>query len=94
MHGKTDQITHDSQGLFDGIGSPLTATRYHSLIVDQDTLSNQFEVSAWSDTADGTREIMGIRHKSYPVFGLQFHPESFLTDDGTKILDNFLQVRN
>ena len=92
MHGKTDQIYHDQQGLFEGLENPLTATRYHSLIVQPDTLSDQFEVTAWSDAPDGTREIMGIRHRELPVFGLQFHPESFLTDTGTQMLQRFLAV--
>jgi anthranilate synthase component 2 len=94
MHGKTDRIHHDNQGLFAGLQNPLTATRYHSLIVQPDTLSGDFDVSAWSDAADGTREIMGIRHKRFPLFGVQFHPESFLTDEGTKLLAHFLAVTN
>ena len=92
MHGKTDQIHHDDRGLFAGLPNPFTATRYHSLIIEPSTLNDQFEVSAWSDAPDGTREIMGIRHKQYPLFGLQFHPESFLTKDGTQLLTHFLAV--
>jgi len=90
MHGKTDWIHHDNQGLFAGLENPLQATRYHSLVIQPDTLSPDFVVSAWSDGPDGQREIMGIRHKKYPLFGLQFHPESFLTLSGTKILEHFL----
>ena len=92
MHGKTDQIYHDQRGLFAGMENPITATRYHSLIVQPDTLSEQFEISAWSDAPDGTREIMGIRHRTHRLFGLQFHPESFLTDEGPGMLENFLKV--
>lgn len=90
MHGKTDMIHHDGLAPFEGIDSPLEATRYHSLIVQPDTLPDEFVVSAWAESPDGQREIMGIRHREYPVFGLQFHPESFLTASGTQILTNFL----
>ncbi len=93
MHGKTDEIHHDGAHLFAGLPSPITATRYHSLIVDPESLSSEFEVTAWSHTPDGTKEIMGIRHREYPLFGLQFHPESFLTLEGSKILSQFLSVR-
>jgi anthranilate synthase component 2 len=92
MHGKTDWIHHDGQGLFFGLDNPLQATRYHSLVIQPDTLHPDFIVSAWSDGPDGSREIMAIRHRSQPVFGLQFHPESFLTTHGTKILERFLAV--
>jgi anthranilate synthase/aminodeoxychorismate synthase-like glutamine amidotransferase len=92
MHGKTDDIHHDGQGLFAGLPNPFVATRYHSLVIQPDTLSDEFITSAWSDAPDGVREIMGIRHKKFPLFGVQFHPESFLTDCGTKILERFLQV--
>ena len=92
MHGKTDQIHHDQRGLFQGLEKPLTATRYHSLIIEPATLSDQFEVTAWSDAPDGSREIMGIRHREHALFGVQFHPESFLTDAGPKLLENFLRV--
>ncbi len=93
MHGKTDSIHHDGQGLFAGLPNPFVATRYHSLVIQPDTLAGEFAVSAWSDAPDGVREIMGIRHEKYPLFGVQFHPESFLTDCGTKILEQFLQVK-
>ena len=92
MHGKTDEIHHDGCYLFAGLPSPITATRYHSLIVEPESLSKDFEVTAWSHTPEGTREIMGIRHREYPLFGLQFHPESFLTLDGATILSQFLSV--
>ena len=92
MHGKTDQIHHTGQGLFAGLPSPLTATRYHSLIIRPDTLSDDFEVTAWSNMPDGRREIMAITHRSLPLYGVQFHPESFLTEHGTAMLENFLAV--
>ena len=92
MHGKTDQIHHDSQGLLRDLPNPFTATRYHSLVIEPSTLSAEFIVNAWSDAPDGTREIMGIRHKEMPLFGVQFHPESFLTDCGSTILERFLKV--
>jgi anthranilate synthase/aminodeoxychorismate synthase-like glutamine amidotransferase len=90
MHGKTDMIRHDNRDLFEGLPNPFEATRYHSLVIRPDTLSDEFEVSAWSDTAEGEQEIMGIRHKRFPLWGVQFHPESFLTGCGTTILQRFL----
>ena len=92
MHGKTDQIYHDGQGLFAGLPNPFTATRYHSLVIQPDTLSADFVVSAWADGPDGEREIMAIRHKTLPVVGVQFHPESFLTEHGHDILRSFLKM--
>lgn len=92
MHGKTDLIHHDGQGLFRGIASPLRATRYHSLVIQPDTLHPDFLVTAWADAPDGSREIMGIRHRTLPIEGLQFHPESFLTADGPRMLRNFLSL--
>ena len=93
MHGKTDQIHHDNRGIFQGIENPFRATHYHSLVIQPDTLSDEFEVSAWSISPDGTRVIMGVRHKSYPLLGVQFHPESFLTDCGPALLARFLEMR-
>jgi anthranilate synthase/aminodeoxychorismate synthase-like glutamine amidotransferase len=93
MHGKTDRIQHDGQGLFAGLPNPLTATRYHSLVIRPDTLSQDYSVSAWADAPDGSREIMAIRHKSQPVVGVQFHPESFLTEHGHDMLRAFLAMR-
>jgi len=90
MHGKTDQIYHDQSGLFTGLPNPIIATRYHSLIIDPPSLSDEFEVTAWSDAPDASREIMGIRHRQHPLFGVQFHPESFLTREGGNILSQFL----
>jgi len=88
MHGKTSRITHDGRTLFEGIPNPFEATRYHSLILRRHTLPDDFEVSAWTD-AD---EIMGIRHRRWPLEGVQFHPESFLTLVGPRILRNFLRM--
>jgi anthranilate synthase/aminodeoxychorismate synthase-like glutamine amidotransferase len=92
MHGKTDRIHHDGQGIFRGLPEPLTATRYHSLVIRPDTLSSDFIVSAWADAPDGDKEIMAIRHKSLPLVGVQFHPESFLTEHGHDMLRNFLAM--
>ncbi len=91
MHGKTDMIHHDNRGLFEGLENPFRATRYHSLTIDPPTLSDEFEVAAWAEEPDGSRVIMSIRHKEYALFGLQFHPESFLTDVGPKLLERFLE---
>ena len=93
MHGKTDMIHHDGQGLFEGLENPFQATRYHSLVIQPDTLPKDFEVCAWSEYPKGTREIMGIRHRQFPLWGVQFHPESFLTDCGPRLLARFLAVR-
>ncbi|HVY44621.1 MAG TPA: aminodeoxychorismate/anthranilate synthase component II [Minicystis sp.] len=88
MHGKTSPIEHDGRTLFAGLPSPFTATRYHSLLVEKETLPDALEVSAW--TAEG--EIMGLRHKQHAVEGVQFHPESFLTKLGMQLLDNWLRT--
>ena len=88
MHGKTSMIFHDGKGVFKDIQIPFEAVRYHSLIVEKASLPDCFEISAW--TKDG--EIMGIRHKEHPVYGVQFHPESILTDAGTTLLRNFLNI--
>lgn len=93
MHGKTDSIHHDGEGLFKGLPNPVTATRYHSLVIRPDTLNSNFIVSAWAAAPDGSREIMGIRHKTWPLFGVQFHPESFLTEHGHDMLRAFLATR-
>jgi anthranilate synthase/aminodeoxychorismate synthase-like glutamine amidotransferase len=91
MHGKTSQVEHDGKTIFRGLPSPMTATRYHSLIVAEDVLPSDLEVSAWTADRDGTRVIMGLRHKKFPVEGVQFHPESVLTDEGKKLVANFLR---
>jgi len=88
MHGKTSRIEHDGKTIFTDIASPMTATRYHSLIVQEDSLPAALEVSARSE--DGT--VMGLRHKDAPVEGVQFHPESVLTEDGKKLIANFLRL--
>lgn len=93
MHGKTDEIHHDGKGLFRDLANPFVATRYHSLVIRPDTLANEFELSAWCNEPDGSREIMGIRHKDYPLIGWQFHPESFLTEVGPELLRRFLELR-
>jgi anthranilate synthase/aminodeoxychorismate synthase-like glutamine amidotransferase len=92
MHGKTSQVEHDGKTVFRGVSSPMTATRYHSLIVSEESLPEELEVSAHSVERDGTRVIMGLRHKKFPVEGVQFHPESVLTDQGKKLVENFLKM--
>ncbi len=89
MHGKTSPIHHDGRTLFEGIANPFEATRYHSLIIRRGSVPDDFEVSAWTDED----EIMGVRHRRWPLEGVQFHPESFLTLEGPKILRNFLGLR-
>ena len=93
MHGKTDSICHDNRGLFAGLPNPFTATRYHSLVIKPGTLSDEFDVAAWATAPDGSREIMAIRHKKYHLDGWQFHPESFLTENGHEMLKRFLELR-
>jgi len=89
MHGKISPIHHDNKGVFKGLSNPFDATRYHSLVIKKETFTNpDFEVSAW--TAEG--EIMGVRHKSWELHGVQFHPESFLSIEGPKLLKNFLNI--
>jgi anthranilate synthase/aminodeoxychorismate synthase-like glutamine amidotransferase len=90
MHGKTSPVEHDGKTIFRGLSSPMTATRYHSLIVADEDLPDDLAVSAWTHDSDGTRVIMGLRHRKFPVEGVQFHPESVLTDEGKKLVANFL----
>jgi len=90
MHGKTSEIMHDNRTIFQGLGMPITATRYHSLIVREESLPEELEVSAFTTEADGSRVIMGLRHRQFPVEGVQFHPESVLTVEGKKLVRNFL----
>jgi anthranilate synthase/aminodeoxychorismate synthase-like glutamine amidotransferase len=90
MHGKVSPIRHNGRDLFDGIPNPFNATRYHSLVIQRDTLPDCLEITAESDEG----EIMGVRHKSLPIWGVQFHPESILTEHGKELLANFLKLRN
>jgi anthranilate synthase/aminodeoxychorismate synthase-like glutamine amidotransferase len=90
MHGKTDRIWHDQHGFFEGLESPFVATRYHSLVIDPPSLPECLQVSAWVDDPAGNRQIMAVRHRSQPVVGWQFHPESFLTEPGVELLRRFL----
>jgi anthranilate synthase/aminodeoxychorismate synthase-like glutamine amidotransferase len=90
MHGKTSQVEHDGRNIFRGIPSPLVATRYHSLIVQEKDLPKELEISATCIDRDGTRVIMGLRHREFPVEGLQFHPESVLTEHGKQMMRNFV----
>jgi anthranilate synthase component 2 len=93
MHGKTSSIHHANTGVFAGLDNPLEATRYHSLVIDQDNLPAELEVTAWTRREDDNRdEIMGIRHRSLAVEGVQFHPESILTPSGHDLLRNFLSI--
>jgi anthranilate synthase/aminodeoxychorismate synthase-like glutamine amidotransferase len=92
MHGKTSQVEHDGKTIFRSLPSPMTATRYHSLIVAEEQLPAELEVSAWTHDSDGTRVIMGLRHRKFAVEGVQFHPESVLTNEGKRLVENFLQA--
>ncbi|RBQ34480.1 anthranilate/aminodeoxychorismate synthase component II [Rahnella aquatilis] len=92
IHGKTSPVRHTGQSVFTGLNNPLTVTRYHSLVVAPDTLPDCFDVTAWTER-DGERdEIMGIMHKTLPLHGVQFHPESILSEQGHQLLDNFLKI--
>jgi anthranilate synthase component 2 len=92
MHGKVSRIHHDGQGVFSGLPSPFTATRYHSLVVARESLPEELEVSAWTTDDNGEmEEIMGLRHREYSLEGVQFHPESVLSEHGHALLENFLQ---
>jgi anthranilate synthase component II len=94
MHGKTSPIYHGDAGVFSGLPSPFQATRYHSLVIEQESLPDCLEVTAWTRLPDGSRdEIMGVRHRTMAVQGVQFHPESILTDHGHRLLRNFLDQR-
>jgi anthranilate synthase/aminodeoxychorismate synthase-like glutamine amidotransferase len=90
MHGKTSPIHHDNAGVFRGLSNPFEATRYHSLVIKRETFHHpDFVVTAWTDEG----EIMGVRHKTWPLHGVQFHPESFLTAEGPKLLNNFVEMK-
>jgi len=88
MHGKTSSIIHDGKGVYRGLSNPFIATRYHSLIIRRDSIPSCLNITAWTEEV----EIMGVRHESLPVEGVQFHPESFLTVEGSRLLDNFLRA--
>jgi anthranilate synthase/aminodeoxychorismate synthase-like glutamine amidotransferase len=92
MHGKTSVVEHDGRTIFRGLKSPMTATRYHSLIVAEANLPAELEVSASTNDRDGSRVIMGLRHRRFPIEGVQFHPESVLTTDGKQLIRNFLEM--
>ena len=92
MHGKTDSIYHDGGPLFAGLPNPFTATRYHSLVIEPQSLPKELVVTAWTNLPEGGREIMAVQHREFPLFGLQSHPESFLTLDGAEMLRRFLAV--
>ena len=90
MHGKTSPIHHDGMGVFRGLSNPFEATRYHSLVIRRESFANpDFTISAWTEEG----EIMGVRHKTWPLHGVQFHPESFLTAEGPKLLQNFVAMK-
>jgi len=90
MHGKTSMIHHDGEGIFRGLSQPFLATRYHSLIVPEESLPAELNLCAWAEVEGSPREVMGFRHSEFPVYGVQFHPESFLTSEGSRILANFI----
>lgn len=93
MHGKTSPVYHENRGVFTGLNNPLQATRYHSLVIDKASLPECLEVTAWTQNEDGSRaEIMGVRHTTLAVEGVQFHPESILTEQGHELLNNFLRA--
>ncbi|MFO7995086.1 MAG: aminodeoxychorismate/anthranilate synthase component II [Marinobacter sp.] len=92
MHGKVSPVYHKDEGVFRGLSNPLQATRYHSLVIDKDNLPDCLEVTAWTRNDDGSvEEIMGVRHKTLPIEGVQFHPESIMTEQGHELLRNFLR---
>jgi len=94
MHGKTSDVHHEGKGVFSELNQPFTATRYHSLVIEQDTMPDCLEVTAWTQNEDGSmEEIMGIQHKTLAIQGVQFHPESILTQHGHDLLANFLKVK-
>ena len=92
MHGKTSLVYHDDKGIFRGLGNPYTATRYHSLVIEKESLPDCLEITAWTQTANGdVDEIMGVRHKTLSIEGVQYHPESILSEYGHQLLKNFLE---
>jgi anthranilate synthase component 2 len=94
MHGKTSMIHHQGTGVFTGLTNPYEATRYHSLVIEKQSLPDCLEVTAWTENSDGSLdEIMGVRHREYAIEGVQFHPESILTEHGHDLLNNFLKAK-
>ena len=91
MHGKTSRVEHDGRGVFAGVPTPMTATRYHSLIVERKSCPAELEITARAHDSENDEVIMGLRHKRYPIEGVQFHPESVLTSDGKRMIENFLK---
>jgi anthranilate synthase component 2 len=92
MHGKTSMMYHKDSGVFSGIENPFEATRYHSLVIEKETIPDCLEITAWTQDENGNMdEIMGVRHKQYAIQGMQFHPESILTNAGHQLLKNFLE---
>ena len=94
MHGKTSLVHHEGEGLFAGLTAPLQATRYHSLVVARDSLPNCLEMTAWTECDGKVHELMGCRHREFPIEGVQFHPESIFTDSGHALLSNFLNLEH
>ena len=92
MHGKTCEVEHEEDELFDGVPVPFTAMRYHSLVAERDTLPDELVITAWSKDKPRKSEIMGVKHRRFPIYGVQFHPESIGTEDGKRMLQNFLKV--
>ena len=92
LHGKTSPIRHTGNSVFSGLNNPLTVTRYHSLVIAPDTLPDCFDVTAWTEREGARDEIMGIMHKTLPLHGVQFHPESILSEQGHQLLNNFLKI--
>jgi anthranilate/para-aminobenzoate synthase component II len=92
MHGKTAPVFHKGEGLFRGLPDPLTVTRYHSLVTDPSELPDELMVEAWSDTEEFGEEVQALRHASFPIWGVQFHPESLFSDGGRRLLENFLSL--
>lgn len=92
MHGKVSPVFHNGQSVFEGLENPFIATRYHSLIIPERNLSGDLIATAWCEYPGHAREIMGVRHREHPIHGVQFHPESFLTEGGVRLLENFLRI--
>jgi len=94
MHGKVSDVYHEDKSVFKGLDKPFVATRYHSLVIDKETIPDCLEITAWTQNEDGSmEEIMGVQHKTLPIHGVQFHPESILTQQGHDLLNNFLKIK-